>query len=252
MLKRLERYASPQAVVNALFAAQNRISSGELRPVLKEGASAEEIATYRAEAGIPEKPEDYAMPEGITFGEDDKEFIKSYLENAHQHHFRPEQVQADLAWYYADREAQIEALVASDDAQRIETIEAMTANWGRDKERNKNMVNALIDGAPPAVAEKIKGARGPEDRALLNDWEVVNWLHSIAFQLNPQATIVQGGTGDIGSAIDDEISKWESQMGDRNSEYWGGKGHDKVKAEKNQARLRELYTARESGKFKKQ
>lgn len=251
MLKRLERYASPQAAINALFAAQNRIASGELRPALKEGASAEEIAAYRAESGIPEKPADYPMPEGILFGEDDKPFVDSFLTHMHGVNAHPTLVKEALKWYHADREAQLEALAKQDDTHRIETVEAMVANWGKDKERNKTMVNGLIDSAPPAVAAKLRGARGPEDRALLNDWEVVNWLHSVAFQINPMATVVPGATGDIGMAIDDEIAKWEGQMANKASEYWGGKNHDKAKAEKNQARLRELYAARDRNKPQK-
>jgi len=251
LLKRLERYASPQAAINALFAAQNRISSGELKPALKEGASAAEIAAYRAAAGIPEKALDYPMPEGVLFGEDDKPFIDSFLTHMHGIQAHPAVVKEALAWYHADREAQLEALVKQDDEHRIETVEAMVANWGKDKDRNKNMVNALIESAPPTVAAKLKGARGPEDRALLNDWEVVNWLQHVAFQINPVSTVVPGATGDIGMAIDDEITKWEGQMGDKNSDYWGGKTHDKAKAEKNQARLRELYGARDRSKPQK-
>lgn len=252
LLKRLERYASPQAAMYALFAAQNRISSGELLPALKKDASPEEIAAYRAEAGIPGKPEEYDTAiDGVVFGEDDKPFLASFLTAAHGANYRPEQVKAALQWYYHDREAQIEEIVKADDTHRIETVEAMTANWGPESRRNKAMVNALIDEAPPTVAAKIKGARGPEDRALLNDWEVVEWLHSLAFKINPVSTLVPGATGDIGMVIDDEITKWEGQMSNRNSDYWGGKNHDKVLAEKNQARYRDLIAARDRTKPQK-
>ena len=42
-LSRLGRYASPEAVVDALIAAQNRISSGDLKPTLKKDATPEQI-----------------------------------------------------------------------------------------------------------------------------------------------------------------------------------------------------------------
>lgn len=245
LLKRLGRYATPQAMANALIAAQNRISSGELRPVLKDGATADEIAAYRAEAGIPEKAADYKMPDGVLFGEDDKPFIESFLTSMHGINAHPTFVTEALKWYHADRESQIEALVAQDDKHRIETVEAMTAHWGKDNQRNKAMVNALVDSAPPEIAAKLKGARGPEDRALLNDWGMVEWLHSLAHQINPMSTVVPGSTGDIGMAIEDEITKWEGQMANRYSDYNGGKTRDKAIAEKNQARYRELIVARD-------
>lgn len=251
LLKRLGRYASPRDVANALIAAQNRISSGELRPALKENATAEEIAAYRAESGIPPEPTGYPMPDGILFGEDDKPFIESFLKSMHGINAHPGFVTEALKWYHADREAQIEALVAQDDQHRIATVEAMVAHWGTDNDRNKNMVNALINSAPPEIAAKLKGARGPDDRALLNDWGMLEWLHSVAHQINPASTVVPGATGDIGMAIGDEIAKWDTQMGDKNSDYWGGKTHDKAIAEKNQARYRELIDARDRYQQKK-
>jgi len=230
------------------MAAQGRIRSGELLPALKKDATAEERAAWRAEAGIPAEAKDYADPEGIVFGEEDKAFIASFKEAALEANYRPEQVVAALAWWHADREQQLEALVKQDDEHRIETVEAMVAHWGQDKERNKNMVNALLDEAPPEIAEKIKGARGPDDRALLNDFGVLEWLHSLAFKINPLPRLVPGTTGDIGQAAEDEIAKWEAQMGDAKSDYWGGPTKDKVKAEKNQARYRELIAHRDRAK----
>lgn len=250
-LKALSRYASVKDVANALVAAQNRIRSGELLPALKENATPDELASWRTEAGIPLEATAYPDPDGIVFGEDDKALVESFKKAALEANYRPDQVKAALAWFHGDREAQLEALVAEDDKHRIETVEAMTATWGKDKERNKSMVNGLLDEAPPAIAERIRGARGPDDRALLNDFGVLEWLHSLAFKINPVSTVVPGTTGDVGAAIDDEIAKWEGQMGDTKSDYWGGKQGNKVMAEKNQSRLRELYAARDRYKQKK-
>ena len=51
LVKRAQRYASPRDVWNALVAAQNRISSGELKSVLPKDAKPEEIAAWRTEQG---------------------------------------------------------------------------------------------------------------------------------------------------------------------------------------------------------
>lgn len=233
-------------MANSYFAAQNRIRSGELRAGLPENATAEQLAAWREENGIPAEAKDYALPEGIVFGEDDTPFIDSFKEAALAANYTPAQFQSALAWYHADREAQIEALATQDTQHLAETVEQMTAHWGQEATRNKNMVNALIDTAPPEVAERLRAARGPEDRALLNDFGVLEWLQSLAFQINPMATIVPNASGNVMSAVEDEIAKWEGMMGDRKSEYWSG-----PKAEANQARLRELYAYRESQKGKK-
>lgn len=249
LLARLKRYASPRDVVNALFSAQNRISSGELKAALPENATPEQAAAWRAENGIPAEPKGYELPEGITVGEDDKPVIESFLKFAHGANFRPEAVKGAIEWWFNDREQQIEALVKADDDHRIEAVEAMTAHWGQDRKRNQAMINALIDTAPPAVATMLRAARGPDDKALMNDFGVLEWLQTLAFQINPVSAVVPGATGDVMETITSEIEALEKEMKDPNSDYWGGKGQkDKVGAEKKQARYRELIAARDRPK----
>src|ERR1700758_5352632 len=62
--ERLGRYASPADVAKALIAAQNKISSGELKPALGKNASAEEVAQWRKAHGIPEVPDKYDLDLG--------------------------------------------------------------------------------------------------------------------------------------------------------------------------------------------
>ncbi|SRR5260221_598370 len=243
LLKRMQRYASPRDVANALIAAQNRISSGELRSALKANATPEEAAAWRAENGIPEAPEKYdlKMPNGIVFGEEDKPFVDSFLKSAHAANFHPDQVKAALAWYHQDRETQIEAMAAKDSQQRDATRDELVAEWGvNDFKRNSNQIMSLLDTAPSGVKEILMAARGPDEGALFNNPNVLRFFDSLARQINPVATVVPGVTGNIGTAIGDEIQKYEKMMGNKNSEYWKG-----TNAEKNQARYRELVSARE-------
>lgn len=243
LLKRMQRYASPRDVANALIAAQNRISSGELRSALKPNATPEEAAAWRAENGIPDAPEKYdlKMPNGIVFGEEDKPFVDSFLKSAHAANFHPDQVKAALAWYHQDRETQIEAMAAKDAQQRDATRDELVAEWGvNDFKRNSNQIMSLLDTAPTGVKEILMAARGPDEGALFNNPNVLRFFDSLARQINPVATVVPGVTGNIGTAIGDEIQKYEKMMGNKNSEYWKG-----ANAEKNQARYRELVSARE-------
>jgi hypothetical protein len=243
LLKRMQRYASPRVVANALIAAQNRISSGELRSALKANATPEEAAAWRAENGIPDAPEKYdlKMPNGIVFGEEDKPFVDSFLKSAHAANFHPDQVKAALTWYHQDRESQIEAMAAKDAQQRDATRDELVAEWGvNDFKRNSNQIMSLLDTAPTGVKEILMAARGPDEGALFNNPNVLRFFDNLARQINPVATVVPGVTGNIGTAIGDEIQKYEKMMGNKRSEYWTG-----VNAEKNQARYRELINARE-------
>lgn len=243
LLARLQRYGSVKDVANALVAAQNRISSGELRSALKQNATAEEAAAWRAENGIPETPDKYdlKMSNGIVFGEEDKPFIDSFTKAAHAANFHPDQVKAALSWYHQDRETQIEQRAAIDAQQRDATRDELVAEWGvNDFKRNSNQIMSLLDTAPEGVKEVFMAARGPDESALFNNSKVLRFFDSIARQINPVATVVPGITGNIGTAIGDEIQKYEKMMGNKNSEYWKG-----ANAEKNQARYRELVNARE-------
>lgn len=243
LLSRLQRYASVKDVANALVAAQNRISSGELKSALKANATAEEAAAWRLENGIPESPDKYdlTMQGGIVFGEEDKPFIESFTKAAHAANFHPEQVKAALAWYHKDRESQIEVMAAKDAQQRDAARDELIAEWGvNDFKRNSNQIMSLLDTAPTGVKDFILTARGPDDQALFNNPNVLRFFDSLARQINPVATVVPGHTGNIGVAIGDEIQKLEKMMASKISEYWKGPN-----SEKNQARYRELVGARE-------
>lgn len=243
LLARLQRYGSVKDVANALVAAQNRISSGELKSSLKPNATADEATAWRAENGIPESPDKYdlAMPNGIVFGEDDKPFLESFTKAAHAANFHPDQVKAALSWYHQDREAQIEAMAARDAQQRDATRDELVAEWGvNDFKRNSQMIMGLLDTAPAGIKDILLSARGADEQALFNNPNVLRFFDSLARQINPVATVVPGATGNIGAAIGDEIAKLEKQMGSKSSEYWKGPN-----AAKNQARYRELVGARE-------
>lgn len=249
LVKRMQRYASPRDVANALIATQNRISAGELRSSLKANASEDEVKAWRAENGIPESPDKYdlKMPNGIVFGEDDKPFIESYLKQAHSHNMHPDHVRASLEWYYQDREAQIGAIATRDAQQRDATRDELVAEWGvNDFKRNSNQILSLLDTAPEGVKDFIMTARGPDDQALFNNANVLRFFDSLARQINPVATVVPSGTGNIGAAIGDEILALEKQMRDKRSDYWNTTTPGaRQKSEQLQARYRELVSARE-------
>lgn len=243
LVKRMERYDSPTAVANALISLQNRLSSGELRSALKEGAGEEEVKKWRAENGIPEKPEGYdisKLPNGIVFGDEDKPFIDSFLKAAHGANFHPNQVTQALAWYHGDREAQIAERAKVDGEQAQEVDDALHARWGAEFTGNRNAIFQMLDGAPEGVKDAVMRARGPDDRALFNNVDFILWLDSLRREINPNATVLPGSGGDIPKAIEAELADLTKMMGNKTSPYWKG-----PKAEALQARYRELIDAKE-------
>lgn len=238
LLQRLERYQSPKAALDALIAAQNKISSGELRSPLPDNATPEQVAAYRQQNGIPEKPEGYfeKLPDGLVIGDADKPLFNSFAEGLHKLNADPKIAQYAVSWYNQLQEEQNVKLAEGDTAAKTATEDALRAEWGGDYRANINHIQGFLAQAPEGVADLIGNARGADGKAILNDPNVVRWLASVARDLNPTGTIVPAGST-VGKGLDDEIAEIETFMKTNRAEY--------RKDEKKQARLRDLYDARQ-------
>lgn len=240
--KRLERFASPADIFRSYRALEQRMSSGELKSALKADAKPEEIAAWRAENGIPEAPEKYeiALSEGLIIGDEDKPIINDFLATAHHANLSNEQASKAVQWYYDLIEKQAADQAAADEAVQQKSEDTLRGEWGNDYRANVNLINALLDQGPQDVKDALLGGRTASGVPIGSDPAVLRWLASVAREINPTATVVPAGGTSMANAIEDEIAGLEKKMADRGSDYWKGGS-----AEKNQSRLRELYTARE-------
>jgi hypothetical protein len=242
MLARLERYQSPKAAIDALIAAQNKISAGELVKPLSDNPTAEEVAAWRTQNGIPEKPEGYLekLPNGLVVGEEDKAIVGSFLKDIHAINADPRVAHAALKWYTNFQEQQVAERQAADLADKTATEDKLRADMGADYRANVNHIQSFLSSAPSGVSEMLANARGPDGKALFNNPDFVNWMSGLAREINPVGTIVGGVGGGSAQALSDEIAALEKEMGNRNSAYWKGS-----QAEAKQARYRDLITAKE-------
>src|SRR3546814_8605810 len=83
-------------------------------------ATPEQIAEWRKEQGIPEKPEDYDLKfdNGLVIGEADKPLVAEFLKASHATNVTPAQAKAQIAAYYAIQEQQQAARAEKDDEIR--------------------------------------------------------------------------------------------------------------------------------------
>ena len=134
MLKRLQRYSSPSAAIDALFEAQTRISKGDLLPSLKENATPEEISDYRVAHGIPAEPAGYEinLPNGLVIGEADRPMVDEFLTKAHASNMHPAQVNEALGWYFDRADQARIAQEARDTESRMATEDELRAEFGPD------------------------------------------------------------------------------------------------------------------------
>lgn len=243
--KKLSRYGSPQAAIDALFAAQARISSGELKAPLKDDATPEELAAWRADNNIPEKPADYKLElsDGLVVGEADRPLVDSFLEYAHGKNMDNGTVNAAVDWLFSQQAALVEQQNEADANRRVNTFEAMREEFGPQYKEEIKIAMDALDSMPKDIRETFLQGRLPDGTRVGDSPAVIRWLNSMQRIINPIGTVVPGSGVNAANAMADEIATIEGMMGDRSGPYWKG-----PKAETYQARYRELISARDKVK----
>lgn len=244
-LKRLQRYASPSAAIDALFEAQGRISKGDLLPTLKENPTPEEVADYRVAHGIPAEPAGYeiALPNGLVIGDADRPMVDEFLAKAHDTNMHPGQVNEALGWYFDRMDQARVAQEARDTESRMATEDELRAEFGQDYRINVKIANEMLDTAPGELKAKLLSGRLADGTLIGNNPDVIRWLTGLSRELNPIGTVVPGSGTNAAQAVETEMAGLKTLMGDHKSEYWKG-----PLAAKHQARYKQLVEAKLKGR----
>ncbi len=237
-LKRLDRYASPRAVIDALFEAQKKISAGEVGRPLPANATPEQVDAWRAENGIPKDPAGYLekLPDGLTLGDEDKAIFGEVAAELHSLNAPPAVMHKLVGWYQGFVDKQQQTFAERESASFDAVDAAMRDEWGGDYRTNVNLVKSFLAQAPTGVAERLQTGRMPDGTPVLNDPATMRWLAQTAREINPVATLVPNSSNP-GQGLEDEIKSIENVMRTDRSRY--------NKDTQMQNRLRDLYSARE-------
>ena len=240
ILKRLDRFTTPADVLKSWLAAEKKISSGEYKKALGKDATPEEVAAWKQENGIPDKPHEYiADMQGLVIGEDDKPGVDSMLEFAAQNSIPKSYVQGMVKWYDGWKDQQAQAMAEADAQYGKESEDKLRQDWGGEYRMNQNAVKTFaLQAFGEELANDIFQARLPDGTLFGNNPALNMAFASLARELNPAATVVPAGVTANAGGIAAEITRLESLMGDRDSEYWKG-----PKAAKNQEDYRKYTDA---------
>lgn len=236
-LKTLGRFSTEKDLWNAYKNLRGKVSSGELKAPLAKDATPEQIKEYREANGIPEAPEKYleAMPDGVDFGDQDREAMVPFLKEMHDMNAPKEYVQAAMKAYHNSVLQQNEKIRENDAAMKAATEDELRTEWGPDYRGNISAVNNLMDAHFPAeVKAALMNARDHEMKPLLFNKGFLQAMAQLGRELNPVGSTYGTGMDNIDS-IETEIKKIEGKMGTK--EYW--------KDEKMQGRYRELVAAKQ-------
>lgn len=240
-LARLQRYASPVAMADALAAAQNKIASGEYKQSIGKDAKPEEIAAYREAHGIPETADKYDL-NGIELDDSDKDLVKKYTEAAHGVNMTPEQVRTSIEAYKKINEEVVNQRMADDEAVKTQAEDKLRSEWGNDYRTNINLVTNFLDTAPVGFRDKLLHGRLSDGTPIGSSVEALQFLAGLARERNPAGVVVPSGVA-TESAMLDEIAKIEKVMRENRREY--------NRDEAMQARYRQLLEWRENQRVRR-
>lgn len=237
VLKRLQRYASPKAAVDALIEAQKKISDGSYKkPVDLSKASAEEVAEYRKAHGIPDAPAGYfeKLPNGLVIGEEDKPLWDSVGKLLHDKHVAPDVVHTLVDWYHKFQD-DMEGKMHENNVQAKQAAEdELRQEWGADYRQNTNLISAFIGSMPEDVRDELFLSTTPDGKQVMNNPKMLQWLAQQSRELNYTGATLPSGQASA-KGLESEINELKVLMGDKGSKYWKG-----PEANKLQARYREL------------
>jgi hypothetical protein len=220
--KVLERYASPEAVAEALMHARDKIASGQTRQLLKADASPEEVAEFRAANDIPASPAEYdtALPDGLVIGEADKPLVEGFLKTAHEKNWPKGTVKEGLAWYYSEQNRQAEAWHVADDAGKKAVEADLRQEYGAEYPKYVRVANDFMSAAGPEFANSLMQARMPDGTLVGSNPAAVRWLVNTALKLEPLATITPAANSTSLATAQTELAGLIKESGDRKGAYW--------------------------------
>lgn len=220
--KQLDRYATQADVGKKMRELERKLSSGEYLRALPEGADEAEVAAWRKERGIPDKPEGYLdkleLGKGHVIGEDDKPVVNEFGARAIELGLDQKQFSGVIAKYYELQDAQ--ALKREEDDGRFheESVEKLRDEMGKDYKPNINALNNLVAEMPEGLGDRILLARTPDGRLLGDDAAFISWWAGKARELNPAATLVPNASGNPAKSVEarlEEISKLRREDPDK-------------------------------------
>jgi hypothetical protein len=217
-------------LADALIAAQNKIRTGEVKPVLGKDAKPEEVAAFREAHGIPAEPGKYDLGD-LEVPEGEKPMVEKFLARVHQVNMTPEHVRASLAAYTEISEAARNERLAQDNDIKTAAEDALRAEWGNDYRVNINLVTNLLDTAPEGLRDKLLRGRLADGTPVGSSPEALKFLVGLARERNPAGVVVPSGVA-TAQSVTDEIQKIEKAMRDDRAAY--------NRDDKLQARYRQL------------
>ena len=204
-LKELQKHKSPNEAIRAYRELQKQFSKTRPLPQLAKDATAEQVAEYRENAGIPESWDKYDtnLDNGIVIGENHKEIVDKFLQKAHENNLRPDEVKKSLQTYFEISNTEESAKIAAAETQQAEIEKSLQKEWGAQYKDNLNVVATHLERSLGSEElSKLNQATLPDGTFLINNPKILNHFLKQAKSEMGGNTIVPTSAADFTSLAD--------------------------------------------------
>lgn len=170
-LKQLERIKSPEVLFDRFLEQQKQISKGLEPLALNDKSTDEDISAYREANGIPAEAADY----GVSFSdnmeptEEDTLLLDEFKNAAHADNIPTAAAQKMLDWYEQTNELKQQDMAEHAAQNRIETTQALQAEWGGEYSANINAIETWMNGQLGEEGHKALAHKQFTDGSYLGD-----------------------------------------------------------------------------------
>lgn len=237
-LNMLKRLASPKAMADAYLEAQQRIRSGNAKPLTAE-STPEEISEYRKANGIPESVDKYDLNlgDGFIIGDNDKPQVNKFLEAAHSANMTDAQAKTALKTYFQMQNDASTQFLQKQAEQKDSAQTELRKEFGQQYDRNINLLKGYIQNQFGDASDVLMGAIDATGTPLMNQPNVIRKFLQLAMDHDPIGASLPGlGMQGI-DTIDNELKTLETRIKTDRKGYF--------RDDKAQARYGELLQMKE-------
>jgi len=196
LAKRLERFSSPDKVTQSWLAAEQKISSGEYKKGLDEGATEEQIAEWRKANGIPEDADGYKLPEDVEWTDTDKELFGQLFAEMHATNASQAQVDSVVKAYTQIVENARAEQMEADKLYLQQSEDALRAKLGDEYRSQMNLYKRVFEDAegplPREISQHLVNARLEDGTRLINNPDFAQFMIEIGLNHYGEGALITG------------------------------------------------------------
>lgn len=171
-LRQLKRYPSPTTFARGWKEREDLIRSGKLKvDKPADGADEKALAAWRKSVGIPDKPEDYKLPDEIVknLTDEDKPVLAQFTEFAHKKGMTNDAVAGATEWFVEAKRIADEHQSQADAEAKDKAEDALRKEWvGPEYKGNLNLAKRFVEDHLGLNYQEYAGLRLPDGRMLGN------------------------------------------------------------------------------------